>query len=111
MVVRKLLPYLIELVSKWQRVKVQFINGWWCLVAGGVDQVRLEGDPGDPHSPGGAQQSTVGHTQRPQHVETARQQCTEERLGNVHVPDQHRPHAITGNNQQRSRFHFGNIVF
>lgn len=39
-------------------------SGGVLYVAGGVDQVRLEGDPRHSHSPGGAQQSTVRHSQR-----------------------------------------------
>lgn len=74
-------------------------SGCVLSVAGGLDQVRLEGDPRHSHSPGGAQQSTLRHSQRSQHVEATRQQCAEERLWNLYVPDQHRPHALTGNNQ------------
>lgn len=65
-------------------------------VSGGVDQVRLEGHPRDPHAHGGAQPAAVRHPQRAQHLEAARLQRAEERLRHLHVSDQHRPDAQPG---------------
>jgi len=58
-------------------------------LAGGVDQVRLEGYPRYPHSHGGSQPAALCYTQRTQHLETARVQRSDERFRHIHVPDQH----------------------
>lgn len=66
------------------------------IIAGSVDKIGLEGDPGDPHAHGGAQPTVVGDAQRPQHLEAARVERAEERFWHVYVPDQHGPDAEPG---------------
>ena len=63
---------------------------------GSLDKVGLESHTGHSHPSGGSQSEAVRHAQWAQHVEVAGAQCTEKRLGHLHVPSQYGTYAQSG---------------
>ena len=67
---------------------------------GGLAPLRLQGHPGHPHPHGDQQPPDERGAQRAQQLDTQVGKRAEERLGRLHVPNQHGTHDQSGKREK-----------
>lgn len=77
-------------------LKLRIVISIYFHFTGGLDKIRHEDNPSDPHAHGDAEPSPLRNPQRTQHLEAVHQQCGAQGLGHLHVPDQYRSDDESG---------------